>query len=389
MTNHRLTTSMLKAEERMPTLFDRFKAGDLELANRMVMAPLTRDRSPRGVPTPLAATYYAQRASAGLIIAEGTAISQEAQGFADVPGLYDPEQIAAWRKVTAAVHAAGGKIACQLWHVGRISHVSLQANGAAPVAPSAIDPNNARTFLIRADRSGEFVQTSMPRALERAELPRVIEDYRRAARAALDAGFDGVEIHAANGFLLDQFLRSSTNLRTDDYGGSIENRARFIIEVVESVCDEVGSGRVGIRFSPVSSINDSFDPDPQALFGHVVSKLAKLGLAYVHVVEGQTGGPREFRAAGNEPFDWSALRAAYRRAGGLGAWMGNNGYDKALAQSRLASGDVDLVAFGVKFLANPDLVRRFREDAPLNNPDPSTFFGGDGGARGYTDYPGL
>jgi N-ethylmaleimide reductase len=338
---------MPKAEERMPTLFDPIKAGDLKLENRMVMAPLTRDRSPRAVPTQLAATYYAQRASAGLIITEGTAISQEAQGFADVP------------------------------------------NGAAPVAPSAIDPENARTFLIRADRSGEFVQTSMPRALERAELPRVIEDYRCAARAALDAGLDGVEIHAANDFLLDQFLRSSTNLRTDDYGGTIENRARFIIEVVTAVCDEVGSGRVGIRFSPVSSINDSFDPEPQALFGHVASKLARLGVAYVHVVEGQTGGPRDFRAEGNEPFDWSALRAAYKDAGGLGAWIGNNGYDKALAQSRLASGAVDLVAFGVTFLANPDLVRRFREDAPLNNPDPSTFVGGDGGARGYTDYPSL
>ena len=380
---------MPKAEEHVPTLFDPIQAGDLELANRMVMAPLTRDRSPRAVPTPLAATYYAQRASAGLIITEGTAISPEAQGFADVPGLYDPEQVAAWRKVTAAVQAEGGKIVCQLWHVGRISHVSLQANGAAPVAPSAIDPDNARTFLIRADGSGEFVQTSRPRALERAELPRVIGDYRRAARAALEAGFDGVEIHAANGFLLDQFLRSSTNLRTDDYGGSIENRARLVIEVVEAVCGEVGSGRVGIRFSPVSSINDSFDPDPQALFSHVVSKLAMLDIAYVHVVEGQTGGPRDFRAAGNEPFDWSALRAAYKNAGGSGAWIGNNGYDKALAQSRLAGGEVDLVAFGVKFLANPDLVRRFREDAPLNNPDPSTFFGGDGSARGYTDYPSL
>jgi N-ethylmaleimide reductase len=373
----------------MPTLFDPINLGDLELANRMVMAPLTRDRSPRAVPTEWAAIYYAQRASAGLIVTEGTAISQEAQGFADVPGLYDPEQIAAWRTVTAAVHAEGGKIVCQLWHVGRISHVSLQANGAAPVAPSAIEPNNARTFLIDADGAGDFVQTSMPRALARDELPRVVEDYRRAARAALDAGFDGVEIHAANGFLLDQFLRASTNLRTDDYGGSIENRARFVIEVVEAVCREVGPGRVGIRFSPVASINDSFDPDPQALFGHVVSKLASLHIAYVHVVEGQTGGPRDFRADGNEPFDWSALRGAYKAAGGSGAWMGNNGYDKALAETRLASGDVDLVAFGVKFLANPDLVRRFREDAPLNDPDPSTFFGGDGGSRGYTDYPGL
>ncbi|MDB6000550.1 MAG: morB [Rhizobacter sp.] len=373
----------------MPTLFDPIKVGDLDLANRIVMAPLTRDRSPRAVPTRLAATYYAQRASAGLIISEGTAISQEAQGFADVPGLYEPEQVSGWKTVTAAVHAACGKIVCQLWHVGRISHVSLQANGNAPVAPSAIEPNNARTFLIHANGSGEFVPTSMPRILERAELPRVIEDYRRAARAAIDAGFDGVEIHAANGFLLDQFLRTSTNLRTDDHGGSIENRARFVIEVVKAVCDEVGSGRVGIRFSPVSPINDSFDPDPQALFAHVVSQLAPLRIAYVHVVEGQTGGPRDFRAAGNEPFDWAALRAVYKAAGGAGAWMGNNGYDKALAQSRLASGDVDLVAFGVKFLANPDLVRRFREDAPLNNPDPSTFFGGDGGPRGYTDYPPL
>jgi N-ethylmaleimide reductase len=373
----------------MPSLFDSIKVGDLELANRMVMAPLTRDRSPRAVPTELAAVYYSQRASAGLVITEGTAITHEAQGFADVPGLYEPEHIAGWATITKAVHAAGGKIVCQLWHVGRISHVSLLPEGVVPVAPSAIDPNNARTFIFRTDGTGEFVQTSMPRVLDRSELPRVIEDYRRAARAAMDAGFDGVEIHAANGFLLDQFLRSSTNRRSDDYGGSIENRARFVVEVVAAVCGEVGAGRVGIRFSPVSPINDSFDPNPQVLFTHVVEKLAALNIAYIHVIEGQTGGQRDFCAPGNEPFNWSALLASYRAAGGTGAWMGNNGYDKKLAEERLASGNVDLVAFGVKFLANPDLVRRFREDAPLNEPDPSTFFGGDGGPRGYTDYPSL
>jgi N-ethylmaleimide reductase len=372
----------------MHTLFDPVKVGDIELANRMVMAPLTRDRSKGAVPAELAAAYYSQRATAGLIITEGTAITHEAQGFADVPGVYEPRQLAGWKKVTAAVHAAGGKIVCQLWHVGRISHVSLLPDGVVPVAPSAIDPGNARTFLIDADGKGGFVQTSMPRALKRSELPRVADDYRRAARAAMDAGFDGVEIHAANGFLLDQFLRSSTNRRDDDYGGSIANRARFVIEVVQAVCDEIGAGRVGIRFSPVSPINDSFDADPQALFEYVVQKLAALDLAYIHVVEGQTGGPRDFCAPGNGPFEWPALSAAYRAAGGAGAWIGNNGYDKALASSRLASGEIDLVAFGVKFLANPDLVRRFRENAPLNEPDPSTFFGGDG-RRGYTDYPRL
>jgi N-ethylmaleimide reductase len=372
----------------MPSLFDPIKVGDLALANRMVMAPLTRDRAPNAVPNDFAATYYAQRATAGLIIAEGTAITHQAQGFADVPGLYAPEQLAAWKKVTAAVHAAGGKIFSQLWHVGRISHTSLLPDGAAPVAPSALAPGNARTFILHADGSGEFVQTSMPRALNLTELPGVIEDFRRAARAAIDIGFDGVEIHAANGFLLDQFLRSSTNHRTDAYGGSIENRARFVVEVVDAVCEEVGSGRVGIRFSPISPINDSFDPDPQALFTHVVEKLAPLNIAYIHLIEGQTGGSRDFCAPGNKPFDWIALHAAYKTAGGTGAWIGNNGYDKALAQSRLGSGDVDLVAFGVKFLANPDLVRRFREDAPLNAPDPAHFFGGDG-PRGYTDYPTL
>jgi N-ethylmaleimide reductase len=273
--------------------------------------------------------------------------------------------------------------------VGRISHVSLLPEGVVPVAPSAVEPNNARTFILHADGTGEFVQTSIPRTLERSELPRVIEDYRRAARAAVESGFDGVELHAANGFLLDQFLRASSNRRTDDYGGSIENRARFVIEVVAAVCAEIGAGRVGIRFSPVSPINDSFDPDPQALFGHVVEKLAALNIAYIHIVEGQTGGPRDFCAPGNTPFDWSALRAGYRSAGGTGAWIGNNGYDKQLAEARIARGDVDLVAFGVMFLANPDLVRRLRENAPLNAPDPATFFGGDGSPRGYTDYPTL
>ena len=365
----------------MPFLSDPVRAGDLQLANRIAMAPLTRNRSPGAVPTDLVATYYAQRASAGLIISEATAISHQGQGYADVPGLYAPEQIAAWKKVTAAVHAAGGRIVVQLWHVGRVSHTSLQPGHAAPVAPSAIQANT-KTVLIQ-NGVPTFTPTSMPRALELAEIPGIVADYRRAARAAIEAGFDGVEVHAANGYLIDQFLKTGANQRTDAYGGSIENRARLLVEVVTAIAAEIGGGRTGIRLSPVTPANDVVDAAPQPLFDHVVRQLGPLGLSYVHVIEGATGGPRELP---DRPFDYAALKAAYRAAGGQGAWMVNNAYDKALAEAALAHG-ADIVAFGRPFIANPDLVQRLERNAPLNEVNRATLYGG--GAEGYTDYPAL
>ncbi|MFP5076702.1 alkene reductase [Rhizobium sp. YIM 134829] len=369
----------------MPTLFDPITIGDIALSNRIVMAPLTRNRSPGAVPNTLNATYYEQRASAGLIITEATPISHQGQGYADVPGLYTAEALEGWRKVTDGVHKAGGKIVVQMWHVGRISHTSLQPNGGQPVAPSAIRAKS-KTYLVHEDGTGEFADTSEPRALELSEIPGIVEDYRRAARAAIDAGFDGVEIHAANGYLIDQFLRSGSNQRTDAYGGSIENRARFLFEVVEAVTDEIGAGRTGIRLSPVTPANDASDSDPQPLFDHVVKGLARYALSYIHVIEGATGGDRNFQQDG-APFSFEALRTAYHQAGGKAAWMGNNGYDRALAIEAVESGRVDLVAFGKPFIANPDLVERLRQNAPLNTPDNNTFYGG--GAKGYTDYPTL
>ena len=365
----------------MTTLFDPIQAGDIALANRIVMAPLTRNRAPGAVPTPLMATYYTQRASAGLLITEATAISHQGQGYADVPGLYAPEQVAGWKAVTASVHAAGGKIVTQLWHVGRVSHTELQPGGGAPVAPSAITAKT-KTVLLK-DGGAVFVDTSEPRALRLDELPGIVEDYRRAALAAIEAGFDGVEVHAANGYLLDQFLKTGANQRTDAYGGSIENRARLLVEVMQAVTTAIGGGRVGIRLSPVTPANDIVDADPQPLFDHVVRQLAPLGLAYVHVIEGATGGPRELP---DRPFDYAALKAAYRAAGGTGAWMVNNGYDLPLAQQALAGG-ADLVAFGKAYIANPDLVARLKAGGPFNEPDKMTFYGG--GEKGYTDYPTL
>lgn len=365
----------------MSELFEPVTAGDLNLSNRIVMAPLTRNRAPAAVPTAAMATYYSQRASAGLIITEATAISHQGQGYADVPGLYAPEQVAGWRPVTEAVHRAGGRIVTQLWHVGRVSHNELQPGGGAPVAPSAIRANT-KTVLIR-DGVPTFVDTSEPRALAINELPGIVDDYRRAALAAVEAGFDGIEVHAANGYLLDQFLKTGSNHRTDAYGGSIENRARLLLEVMQAVTQAIGGGRVGIRLSPVTPANDVVDADPQPLFEYVARQLGSMGLAYVHVIEGATGGPRELP---DRPFDYPALRAAWRAAGGQGAWMVNNGYDLALAHQALSEG-ADLVAFGKPFIANPDLVERLRRGGPFNTPDRKTFYGG--GEQGYTDYPLL
>lgn len=369
----------------MTSLFEPFRAGRLQLANRVVMAPLTRNRAHGQVPHALAATYYTQRADplngAGLLITEATPISPTAHGYADTPGIHNAAQIAAWKTVTQSVHAAGGKIVVQLWHVGRISHVDLQPGGQAPVAPSAI-PALAKTYVIK-DGVGSFVETSAPRALALDELPGIIEDYRQAARNAIEAGFDGVEIHAANGYLLDQFMKTGANVRTDAYGGAIENRARLLLEVTQAIVREIGGDRTGLRLSPVTPANGINDADPQPLFTHVLRELAPLGLAFIHIIEGSTGGPRELP---DRPFDYAAAKAVYRAAGGHAAWMVNNGYDKALAEQALQDG-ADLIAFGKPFIANPDLTRRLRENAPLNQGDRNTFYGG--GAKGYTDYPAL
>jgi N-ethylmaleimide reductase len=355
-------------------LFEPTHAGALKLANRIVMAPLTRNRAGPGlVPSQFAATYYAQRATAGLIIAEATQISAQAQGYADTPGCYTDDQVSGWRKVTDAVHAKGGTMVVQLWHTGRVSHTSFQPGHRAPVGPSAI-PANTKTFLA----GPGFVDVSMPRALALDEIPGIIEDFRYAATRAIAAGFDGVELHGAHGYLLDAFLRDGTNHRTDAYGGAIENRARLILEVANACATAIGADRLGIRISPVSSAGDSRDSNPQALFNHVIDGLNPLGLAYMHVVEGETGGARD-----SLPFDYDALHDRFD-----GVWIANNGYDRRMAIDEVASGRADLVAFGRLFIANPDLVERLREDAPLNRlMDPKTFYGG--GAHGYIDYPTL
>lgn len=361
----------------MTTLFDPINLGSLTLPNRIVMAPLTRNRAtPDGVPTAMMVEYYRQRAEAGLIIAEASQISPMGKGYIDTPGIYNAEQVAGWRKVTDAVHEAGGRIVIQLWHVGRISHTSLLPDSAAPVS-STDRRANGMSFT----RQG-FEQTSTPRALRDDEIPALIADYRNAARCAIEAGFDGVEIHSANTYLLEQFLRDSVNDRRGPYGGSIENRARLVLEVTQAVCEEIGAERTGIRLSPGTTFNDTArDSQAQALYGHVVEQLAPLGLAYLHVIEGETGGQR--RPADEQPaFDYAALRRAFP-----GPWMVNNGLDRAEGARMLAAGETDLVCFGRDFISNPDLVRRLRENAPLNELDKDTMYGGD--ERGYTDYPTL
>lgn len=353
------------------TLFSPGQLGQIEIANRLVMAPLTRNRAPDLVPTELTVEYYRQRASAGLIVSEGTQISPMGQGYAWTPGIYSPEQVAGWRKVTDAVHAAGGKIVAQLWHVGRISHPSL-LNGALPVAPSAISAH-AKTF----DGTG-FVETVTPRALEADEIPAIFAEYAHAARCADEAGFDGVEIHAANGYLIDQFLRDTSNHRTDDWGGPIANRVRFLAGVLEAVVGVLGAGRTGIRLSPWSNANNvGLDSDTPALFAAVAEVLNAHPLAFVHVVEGQTGGPRDYPEA-----ELAAFRAAL-----TAPYIANNGYTRATALAAVASGAAYAVAFGRPFIANPDLPARLAADAPLNPLRPALLYGG--GAEGYTDYPAL
>lgn len=353
-------------------LFEPYKLGPITLPNRLVMAPLTRNRAVAGmVPSPLAVEYYGQRASAGLLVTEASQVSQQGQGYQDTPGIYSKEQVAGWRKVTDRVHARGGRIFIQIWHVGRISHTSLQPGNGAPVGPSAIRAKG-KTFV-----GGIFTDISEPRALALEEIPGIIESFKRGTANALEAGFDGVEIHGANGYLLDQFAKDGTNKRTDAYGGPIENRARLMLEVAKVVAAEAGPDRTGIRISPVTPANDVSDSNPQPLFDYIADHLNAMKLVYIHVIEGATGGPRDIA-----PFNYDSLRKRFK-----GAYVANNGYDFELATKVLAANEADLIAFGKPFIANPDLVERLKRGAPLNAPDKATFYGG--GAKGYTDYPAL
>ena len=356
-------------------LFQPFNLGNLTLKNRIVMAPLTRNRAIPGsdAPQALNAIYYGQRADAGLIISEATQISPTAKGYAWTPGIYSSEQVEGWKLVTKAVHDKGGAIFAQLWHVGRISHPSLQPNSQAPVAPSAIIPAGLKTFI----ENGTFADITTPRALRLDEIPAIIMDYQQAAKNAIDAGFDGVEIHAANGYLIQQFLSDGSNQRTDAYGGSIKNRMRFALEVVDAVVAVIGAHRTGIRLSPVSPAYGALDSHPTKLYFPLMRELNRFKLAYVHVIEGATGGERAF-----DGFDFQALRKTFD-----GAWMVNNGYDFKMAKEAIASGYADLVAFGRPFIANPDLVERFKCHAALNELDPTTMYGG--GEKGYIDYPAM
>ena len=352
-------------------LFTPIKIGSIELRNRIVMAPLTRNRAGEGnVPVEMNATYYSQRASAGLIITEATPISEMGHGYPATPGIHSKEQVEGWKKAVKAVHDKGGKIILQLWHVGRISHPSLLPNGVLPVAPSAIKPaGQAFTYTGLQD----FVT---PRALEASELPGIVAEYIQATKNAMEAGFDGVEIHAANGYLLDQFLRDSTNKRTDSYGGDKINRTRLLLEVTMNVVKIIGADKVGVRISPLNPFNDISDSNPQDLFNHVARVLSPFGLAYLHVVEGGSHG------LPTPAFDFTELRKHFD-----GAYMANLGYDKERGNEALASGNADLIAYGVPYIANPDLVERFAKNAPLNTADQATFYGGS--EKGYIDYPTL
>jgi N-ethylmaleimide reductase len=367
-------------------LFQPIRMGPYYLPHRIVMAPLTRSRarSPGNIPTPLNAAYYAQRASAALIISEASQVSMQGQGYAWTPGIHSPEQIEGWRLVTAAVHAANGLIFLQLWHVGRISHPALQPDNMLPVAPSAIKPRG-QAFIENDKGGGELVPFVTPRALQTEEIPfpYLVGQYARGARNALDAGFDGVEVHGANGYLPDQFINSRTNLRTDQYGGPVQDRARLLMEVVETVSEIWGRNRVGVRLSPLSTFNDVADDDPEATFGYIAEKLNTYGLAYLHVINPAAAAIEQKTAP-----DPAALRILdlirnkYR-----GTLMLCGGFDRDSAEEWLQQGKADLIAFGRKFIANPDLPLRFRLRSPLNQDDPSTYYGD--GARGYTDYPTL
>lgn len=358
----------------MSRLFSPVQAGALSLGHRVVMAPLTRMRSdPGDRPSALMRDYYTQRASpGGLIISEATPISRQGYGYAGAPGIYDDAQIEGWRAITDAVHEQGGQIVMQLWHVGRQSHPDIQPNGATPVAPSAIAAEG------HGHASHGPVPFSMPRALEREEIPVIIAEFGAGAARAREAGFDGVEIHGANGYLPDQFLQDGTNKRTDDYGGGIENRARFLLEVTQAAIDAFGADRIGVRLTPSGTYGSMSDSDPQATFGYVADRLDGLGIAYLHVVEPRIKGTELIAEA--EPVAVRHLRLIFR-----GTMIAAGGFDGTSAEALLQAGDADAVAFGRAFIANPDLPERLRLGLPLTPYDRDTFYGGD--ARGYTDYP--
>lgn len=351
-------------------LFTPMKIGDLEIPNRVVMAPLTRNRAgPGNAPTELNAEYYRQRAGAGLIISEATQVSTQGIGYPATPGIHTPEQVVGWGRIVDTVHAAGGRIFLQLWHVGRISHPSLQPDNSLPVAPSAIRPEGE---AVTYEGMQPFVT---PRALEPDEIPGVIDQYRVAAHNAQEAGFDGVEVHGANGYLLDEFLRDGTNRREDEYGGPAANRIRLLLEVLDAVCESWQPERVGVRISPENSFNDIHDSHPQETFNALADALAPRGLAYLHVVEGDMMSARC-------ELDYEDLKKRF-----AGPYIANHGFDFQRATRWLQQGRADLISFGKPYLANPDLVERFRRGAALNEPDESTFYGGD--AHGYTDYPTM
>jgi N-ethylmaleimide reductase len=382
------TSSVAEAVERRPEqaelLFEPYKLGALTLPHRIVMAPLTRSRArqPGNIPTTLNACYYAQRASAALIISEATQVSMQGQGYAWTPGIHSREQVDGWRLVTDAVHEAGGRIFLQLWHVGRISHPSLQPDKMLPVAPSAVTPAG-NAFIENERGEGEFAPFVRPRALQIEEMPYLVRQYARAARNALAAKFDGVEVHGANGYLIDQFISSGTNHRTDAYGGTVEHRARLLMEVVEIACEIWGPDRVGVRLSPLGKLNDIADAEPEATFGAIAQALNEFHFAYLHLVNPAVGAIEK-----GDPPDARAermltiIREKYR-----GTLIVAGGFDRDTAEAWLEQGKADLIAFGRKFIANPDLPDRLRARKPLNADDPSTYYGG--GEKGYTDYPSL
>ncbi|MHB1225804.1 MAG: alkene reductase [Gemmatimonadaceae bacterium] len=361
-----MTTATMPTQGTSHLVLSPIRLGPTVLPNRVLMAPMTRSRADAdGNPTALMETYYGQRAGAGLIVTEGVIVSPQARGYPNTPGIFTDEQAAGWSRIVDAVHGAGGRIFAQLWHVGRTSHPSLQPGGALPVSPSAIA---AEGELYSADGMKPYVA---PRALDTDEIPGVVDQFRRAAVLASRAGFDGVEIHAANGYLIDQFLRDGTNHRTDGYGGSMANRTRFLLEVVEAVSGVFDAGRVGVRLSPLYAHQGMHDSAPETTFRHAAAALRQFGLAYLHVVE-----------LGDGSFDWQALRIAFG-----GHYVANGGYDRDRADAAIRVGNADLVAFGTPFIANPDLVERFRRGADLHPGDRTTYYSG--GARGYTDYPTI
>ncbi|MCW4149277.1 alkene reductase [Halomonas sp. 18H] len=361
-----------------PTLFTPLQLGSLDLPNRVIMAPLTRARTPDSVPGELQHAYYAQRAGAGLIISEATNISPTARGYVYTPGIWTDEQQAGWQQVVEAVHAKGGRIALQLWHVGRVSHELVQPDGQPPVAPSALKGEGAQCFVEFADGSAGQHPTSTPRALETEEIPGIVDDYRQAALRARSAGFDMVEVHAANAYLLNQFLATGSNQRADRYGGSLENRARFPLEVVDAVIEVFGADRVGIRLTPFIEIFGLTDDEPEAMALYLAEQLDQRGLAYIHLNEPNWAGgeitfPDGFREKMRKRFSGSLIYCGH--------------YDGERARQRLEEGTADAIAFGRPFIANPDLPERFRLGAALNEPDHATFYGGD--EHGYTDYAFL